>query len=121
MGQDGKPIQISSNDLQSGATLTGIYYFKSKHQKLSCQELSKSSMDIIWTIIFWDLLTYVLLGGMVTIIGSDGKPTQVSASSLQLPKNLNALPGLGNAASISGIYFVTGYYTLNNTFFKCCQ
>ena len=27
MGQDGKPIQISSSDLQSGATLTGIYYF----------------------------------------------------------------------------------------------
>ena len=83
--------------------------------------MSKSSMGIIRAIIFWDLLTYVLLGGMVTIIGSDGKPTQVSASSLQLPKNLNALPGLGNAASLSGIYFVTGYYKLNKTFFKCCQ
>ena len=27
MGQDGKPIQISASDLQSGATLTGICYF----------------------------------------------------------------------------------------------
>ena len=53
---------------------------------------------------------------MVTIIGSDGKPTQVSASSLQLPKNLNALPGLGNAASISGIYFVLDNYELNYSF-----
>ena len=73
-------------------------------------------MEIIRTIIFWDLLTYVLLGGMVTIIGSDGKPTQVSASSLQLPKNLNALPGLGNAASISGIYFVLDNYELKYSF-----
>ena len=83
--------------------------------------MSKSSMEIIRAHIYWDLITCVLLGGMVTIIGSDGKPTQVSASSLSLPNNLNALPGLGNAASISGIYFITAYYKLNDTFFKCCQ
>ena len=44
----------------------------------------------------------MFLGGLVTIIGSDGKPTQVSASSLPMPQSLNALPGLANTASKLG-------------------
>jgi len=46
--------------------------------------------------------TIYLLGGLVTILGSDGKPTQVPANSLSMPQSLNALPGLANTASNLG-------------------
>ena len=43
MGQDGKPIQISASDLQSGATLKGTFILIDSSKKLkSFQELSKS-------------------------------------------------------------------------------
>ena len=43
MGQDGKPIQISASDLQSGATLKGIFIQIHISKELeSFQELSKS-------------------------------------------------------------------------------
>ena len=47
-----------------------------------------------------------MLGGLVTILGSDGKPTQVPANSLSMPQSLNALPGLANTASNLGIIYV---------------
>ena len=52
----------------------------------------------------------LFLGGLVTIIGSDGKPTQVPASTLPMPPNLNVLSGVSNAAAL-GSY--TKFYYLN--------
>ena len=54
------------------------------------------------------LITF-LLGGLVTILGSDGKPTQVPANSLSMPQSLNALPGLANTASNLGIISISFY------------
>ena len=48
---------------------------------------------------------YLILGGLVTIIGSDGKPTQVSASSLPIPGSLNTLSGLSSAAGLGTFTF----------------
>ena len=47
------------------------------------------------------------LGGLVTILGSDGKPKQVPANSLSMPQSLNALPGLANTASNLGIISIS--------------
>ena len=48
-------------------------------------------------------------GGLVTILGSDGKPKQVPANSLSMPQSLNALPGLANTASNLGIISISFY------------
>ena len=63
-----------------------------------------------------------MLGGLVTILGSDGKPTQVPANSLSMPQSLNALPGLANTASNLGIIQVL-FINHNHSFLesKNCQ
>ena len=52
----------------------------------------------------------IILGGLVTIIGSDGKPTQVPANTLPMPQSLSALSGASNTAALGS--YTKCYYNV---------